>query len=101
MRSARATAGDPLYDFTATDGVRHTIWRVSGGDRDELVRAFSRVPALSSPTAIIVRSAARARDAFRDRGRRGLRSATAPTTTRFSVWRFRTTRSGSSRTTES
>ena len=65
----RATAGDPLYDFTATDGVRHTIWRVSGGDRDELVRAFSRVPALYIADGHHrAASAARARDAFRDRG---------------------------------
>jgi uncharacterized protein (DUF1015 family) len=65
----RAIAGEPLYDFTATDGVRHTIWRVSGGDRDELVRAFSLVPALYIADGHHrAASAARARDAFRDRG---------------------------------
>ena len=65
----RAIAGEPLYDFAATDGVRHTIWRASGGDRDELVRAFSRVPALYIADGHHrAASAARARDAFRDRG---------------------------------
>jgi uncharacterized protein (DUF1015 family) len=65
----RAISGEPLYDFTATDGVRHTIWRVSGGDRDELVRAFSRVPALYVADGHHrAASAARARDVFRDRG---------------------------------
>jgi uncharacterized protein (DUF1015 family) len=65
----RASAGEPLYDFTATDGVRHTIWRVSDADRDELVRAFSRVPALYIADGHHrAASAARARDAFRDRG---------------------------------
>lgn len=65
----RATAGEPLFDFTATDGVRHTIWRVSSGDRDELVRAFSRVPALYIADGHHrAASAARARDTFRDGG---------------------------------
>jgi uncharacterized protein (DUF1015 family) len=65
----RAISGEPLYDFTTTDGVRHTIWRVSGGDRDELVRAFSRVPALYVADGHHrAASAARARDVFRDRG---------------------------------
>jgi uncharacterized protein (DUF1015 family) len=31
----------PLYDFTAPDGVRHTVWRVPGAD--EFVRAFGEV----------------------------------------------------------
>ncbi len=65
----RASAGEPLCDFTAADGVRHTIWRVSAGDRDALVRAFSRVPALYIADGHHrAASAARARDAFRDRG---------------------------------
>jgi uncharacterized protein (DUF1015 family) len=65
----RAIADEPLYDFTAPDGVRHTIWRVSGGGRDELVRAFSRVPALYIADGHHrAASAARARDGFRDRG---------------------------------
>lgn len=32
----------PLFDFTASDGVQHTVWRVAGGS--DLVEAFSRVP---------------------------------------------------------
>jgi uncharacterized protein (DUF1015 family) len=35
---------DPLYDFTAADGVRHTLWRVR--ETDPLVRAFAALPAL-------------------------------------------------------
>lgn len=39
-----ATAGAPLYDFEAVDGVRHTIWRV---DRvSALVDAFRDIPRL-------------------------------------------------------
>jgi uncharacterized protein (DUF1015 family) len=44
--AARVTAGDPLYDFEAVDGVRHTLWRVGGADRDALVAAFARIPTL-------------------------------------------------------
>ena len=40
----RTTQADPLYDFTADDGVRHTIWVVQ--DTDALVSAFGEVPAL-------------------------------------------------------
>ena len=32
----------PLYDFTASDGVRHTVWRVS--ESLGLAKAFDRVP---------------------------------------------------------
>jgi uncharacterized protein (DUF1015 family) len=42
----RVTGGVPLFDFTAADGVQHTLWRVTGADRDGLVAAFSRIPAL-------------------------------------------------------
>lgn len=44
--AARATAGAPLFDFTAPDGVQHTMWRVGGADRDALVAAFSRIETL-------------------------------------------------------
>jgi uncharacterized protein (DUF1015 family) len=37
---------DPLFDFRAVDGVHHTLWRVGGADRDALVKAVERVPAL-------------------------------------------------------
>lgn len=32
----------PLYDFTAPDGIRHTLWRIEGGK--EMLEAFSAVP---------------------------------------------------------
>jgi len=35
---------EPLYDLTAPDGVRHTIWRVD--DTDALVKSFESVPLL-------------------------------------------------------
>jgi uncharacterized protein (DUF1015 family) len=44
--AARAAAADPLFDFDAPDGVRHTVWRASAADRDALVAAFGRIPAL-------------------------------------------------------
>jgi uncharacterized protein (DUF1015 family) len=43
---ARVTAGAPLYDFTSSDGVAHTVWRVTGPDVASLVQAFAAVPAL-------------------------------------------------------
>ena len=43
---ASLTAETPLFDFTAPDAVRHTIWRVVGRAADTLVTAFSRVQAL-------------------------------------------------------
>jgi uncharacterized protein (DUF1015 family) len=42
----RACAAPPLYDFTAEDGVEHTLWRVAGADTGALTEAFARVPAL-------------------------------------------------------
>jgi uncharacterized protein (DUF1015 family) len=44
--AAHATAGPPTLDFTADDGVQHTLWRIGGADRDALVAAFARIPAL-------------------------------------------------------
>jgi len=70
--AARATAGTPLIDFEATDGVRHTIWRVGGTDRDALVAAFSGIPALYIADGHHrAASAARARGEMRDRGLSG------------------------------
>jgi uncharacterized protein (DUF1015 family) len=37
-----AAAAEPLYDFTAPDGVRHTVWAVP--DSEAWVRAFCGVP---------------------------------------------------------
>jgi uncharacterized protein (DUF1015 family) len=64
----RATAADPMYDFDAPDGVGHTIWRVGGADRDALVAAFGRIPALYIADGHHrAASAARARTEMRDR----------------------------------
>ncbi len=35
--------GEALYDLTAPDGIRHTVWRIPGGE--EFVRAFQSVDA--------------------------------------------------------
>ena len=40
----RAQQENPLYDFTAPDGVAHTVWRVGDADRDLLIEAFKAVP---------------------------------------------------------
>lgn len=37
-----ATSGKPLYDFTAVDGIRHTVWRIP--HHESLVEALSAVP---------------------------------------------------------
>ena len=42
----QVTAGEPLYDFTAADGVRHTIWRAGLEQTRGLVNAFRAIPAL-------------------------------------------------------
>jgi uncharacterized protein (DUF1015 family) len=42
----RATTQAPLFDFTAPDGVHHTIWRIDAAGVAELVAAFDRIPAL-------------------------------------------------------
>jgi len=41
---AAAITAEPLFDLTAPDGVRHTIWRVS--ETDSLVKSFESVPLL-------------------------------------------------------
>jgi uncharacterized protein (DUF1015 family) len=41
---AETTATDPLYDFTADDGIQHTVWRASDGG--SFVAAFRDVPQL-------------------------------------------------------
>jgi uncharacterized protein (DUF1015 family) len=42
----RASVGEPIADFTAADGVQHTLWRAGSSDRDSLVMAFERIPLL-------------------------------------------------------
>jgi uncharacterized protein (DUF1015 family) len=43
---SRVTGSGPLYDFTAADGVRHTLWRVDQADTAMLTTAFAALPAL-------------------------------------------------------
>jgi uncharacterized protein (DUF1015 family) len=42
----RVMTGPPLYDFTAADGVQHTLWRIDAAPQRQLVAAFDAVPAL-------------------------------------------------------
>jgi uncharacterized protein (DUF1015 family) len=44
--AAGTVAGAPLFDFTASDGVQHTIWRADPQATAALVAAFGRIPAL-------------------------------------------------------
>jgi uncharacterized protein (DUF1015 family) len=68
----RGTAGRPIIDFEAPDGVHHTIWRIGGADRDALVAAFGRIPALYIADGHHrAASAARARTEMCERGLRG------------------------------
>ena len=69
--AARARAAEPLFDFQAADGVQHTIWRVTGADRNGLVRAFSCIPTLYIADGHHrAASAARARTHFAEHGSR-------------------------------
>ncbi|HXT22075.1 MAG TPA: DUF1015 family protein [Thermoanaerobaculia bacterium] len=43
---ARIAAEEPLYDFTAVDGVGHTVWRADAAAAGEIEEAFRAVPAL-------------------------------------------------------
>ena len=40
----KATAGEPVSDTTAPDGVKHTVWRVDGEDAAAIEAAFANVP---------------------------------------------------------
>jgi uncharacterized protein (DUF1015 family) len=64
--AAAVVATDPLYDFTAPDGIRHTLWRADAADA--LVRAFGEVPLLYIADGHHrAASASRARADLRDR----------------------------------
>jgi uncharacterized protein (DUF1015 family) len=59
------TKGEPLYDFTAEDGVRHTVWRARTSE--QLARCFAEVPLLYIADGHHrAASASRARAALRD-----------------------------------
>ncbi len=65
----RAAQAAPLIDFTAVDGVQHTLWAVSASDCDALTGVFARVPALYIADGHHrAASAARARDEIRRNG---------------------------------
>jgi uncharacterized protein (DUF1015 family) len=42
----RASSSPALYDFTAADGVRHSMWRVGAEETVALVELFAAIPAL-------------------------------------------------------
>src|SRR4051812_14464855 len=42
----RTSAGGAMFDFTAADGIQHTLWRVAAADEHELIAAFERIPSL-------------------------------------------------------
>jgi len=66
---SKAAAVEPLIDFTAVDGVQHTLWTVAAGDRDALIQSFARIPALYIADGHHrAASAARARDEIRRNG---------------------------------
>jgi uncharacterized protein (DUF1015 family) len=70
--ATRVTAGPPLFDFEAADGVRHTLWAVSGAVCEALVNAFLRVETLYIADGHHrAASAARARAEMRTSGTKG------------------------------
>ena len=40
----RACQQDPLFDFTAEDGVRHTIWKLNATDEAAAIKAIRYAP---------------------------------------------------------
>ena len=42
----QVAGGDPVYDFTAPDGVHHTIWRTGPTQTEAVVSGFAAIPAL-------------------------------------------------------
>ncbi|HTL45221.1 MAG TPA: DUF1015 family protein [Vicinamibacterales bacterium] len=67
--AAVLTGESPLYDFTAADGVQHTIWKADARQSAELVDVFTRIPALYIADGHHrAASAARARAELRTRG---------------------------------
>jgi uncharacterized protein (DUF1015 family) len=70
--ATRVVAGEPLFDFTAPDGVGHTLWAVRGAAANALVAAFARIDALYIADGHHrAASAARARADLRASGRHG------------------------------
>jgi uncharacterized protein (DUF1015 family) len=69
----RVTSGTPLFDFTAADGIQHTIWRAAAADQQALVAGFAAVPSL-----YIADGHHRAASAARARQRLGAGGAAGP-----------------------
>ena len=66
---ARSTAAAPLFDFTASDGIHHTIWAAAERDVPELIAGFEAVPTLYIADGHHrAASAARARGELRQQG---------------------------------
>ena len=42
----QVAGGDPVYDFTAPDGVHHTIWRTGLAQTEAVVSGFAAIPTL-------------------------------------------------------
>ena len=62
----QGTSGEPLYDFTAEDGVRHTLWRTS--DCDQLCKLFAELPCTYVADGHHrIASAARCRELFKNK----------------------------------
>jgi len=69
---SRVTSQAPLFDFTAPDGVQHTIWRTDADAVKELVDAFGAIPLLYIADGHHrAASAARARQQLGANGARG------------------------------
>jgi uncharacterized protein (DUF1015 family) len=69
---SRVTSQAPLFDFTAADGVQHTIWRADADAVKELVDAFGAIPLLYIADGHHrAASAARARQQLGANGARG------------------------------
>jgi uncharacterized protein (DUF1015 family) len=65
----RTIAGNALFDFTAPDGVKHTIWPISEDENEVVVRAFEGIPQLYIADGHHrAASAARTRRALAQRG---------------------------------
>lgn len=64
--AAEVTAGEPLFDFAADDGVQHTIWRVESDSNEAFSTAFAEVPYLYIADGHHrAKSASRARETLR------------------------------------
>src|SRR5262249_12549451 len=58
---------NPLFNFTAPDGVEHTVWRVKESLNDRLIAAFAAIPALYIADGHHrAKSASRAHEALRE-----------------------------------